>query len=145
MRISKIDLQCYDIMWFAIDANGCIIALTSGGSGDVPEFVCRSKEETDKLVAFFMNLPEGFSSAEMIIDNDGSQLAIDAESLAQKGLFYFDVCPDIDYEYGYSKVSYPDKALHLADLPADIQSILSDHLIDTDVSKTNRIRVNHAY
>ena len=46
MRITKIDLQCYDYLWFAIDANGCIIAFTSGGIGDVPEFVCRSKSET---------------------------------------------------------------------------------------------------
>lgn len=34
MRITKIDLQCYDYLWFAIDANGCIIAFTSGGIGD---------------------------------------------------------------------------------------------------------------
>jgi len=145
MRISRIDLQCYDIMWFAIDANGCVIALTSGGIGNVPEFVCRSKSETEELEKFFMSLPTCYSSAELLIDNDGSQMAIDAEELAQRGFYYFDVCSDIDYEYGYSKISQPAKALHITDLPSSIQRILSDHIIVIDVSTADKIRVKHAY
>lgn len=145
MRITVIDLQCYDIFWFAIDVNGCVVAFTSGGIGDVPEFVCRSKSETEKLEKFFMSLPNDFSSAKLLIDNDGSQMAIDAEELAQKGIYYFDACSDIEYEYGYSKVSYPDKALHLEDLPSNIQKIISDHVIDVDVSAVERIIVKNAY
>ena len=145
MRTTKIDLQCYDYLWFAIDSNGCIIAFTSGGIGDVPEFVCRSKSETEKLEDYFMSLPNDYSPANLLIDNDGSQMALDAEELAQKGFYYFDACSDIEYEYGYSKVSYPDRALHFTDLPSNIQKIISDHIIDVDVSVAERIIVKHAY
>ena len=145
MRITEIDLQCDDIMWFAIDNNGYIISFTSGGEGNVPEFVCRSKEETETLESFFMNLPTGLSNAVLVIDKDGSALSTDAEALSQKGIFCFDVCSDPDFEYGYYKISFPEKKLHLSDLPADIQSIISDHIIDIDVSAADRIMVENAY
>lgn len=145
MRITEIDLQCDDIMWFAIDNNGYIISFTSGGEGNVPEFVCRSKEETETLESFFMNLPTGLSNAVLLIDKDGSALSTDAEALSQKGIFCFDICSDPDFEYGYYKISYPEKRLQLSDLPADIQSIISDHIIDIDVSAADRIMVENAY
>lgn len=145
MRITSIDLQCYDYLWFAIDVNGCIIAFTSGGFGDVPEYVCRSKNETKKLEDYFMSLPNDFSSAKLLINNDGSQMAIYAEELARKGIYYYDACSDIEYEYGYSKIAFPDKVLHLADLPSNIQKIMSDHVIDVDVSTVDRIIVKNAY
>ena len=53
MRYTIIDLQCEDILWFGLDINGNVLAFTSGGSGNVPEFVCRSKEETELLIDFF--------------------------------------------------------------------------------------------
>lgn len=147
MRITIIDLQIEDIMWFAIDKNGCVIEFTTGGRADVPEFVCRSKEETELLEEFFMNLPVGFSNAELLIDRDGSPLATDSEALAKKGIFCFDACSEFDYEYmyGYYKIAYPDKTLHLLDLPQNIRNIMADHIIDVDVSETDRITVKHAY
>lgn len=33
MRITNIDLQCEDLMWFAIDQNGYVLEFTSGGDG----------------------------------------------------------------------------------------------------------------
>ena len=51
MRISIIDLQCEDIMWFGVDKNNYIFECTSAGCGNVPEFVCCSKENTNKLHA----------------------------------------------------------------------------------------------
>lgn len=145
MRISRIDLQIEDIMWFAVDKNGCVISLTSGGKGDVPEFVCRSKEETELLENFFMDLPTGFSNAELLIDRDGSLLATETEALAKKGIYCFDVCSEFADDYRYYKTAYPDKALHILDLPDNIQTIMSDHIIDIDVSETDKITVTHAY
>ena len=100
MRISEIDLQCNDIMWFAIDNNGYIVALTSGGEGNVPEYVCRSKEETDKLEEYFMCTAADIGDATLLIDNDGSLLADDATALSRKGLFCFDVSSEDEYKYG---------------------------------------------
>ena len=56
MRITNIDLQCEDLMWFAIDQNGCVLEFTSGGMGNVPEFVCADRESNDLLVNFFIGL-----------------------------------------------------------------------------------------
>lgn len=58
MRFSEIDLQCEDIMWFAVDENNAVVAFTSGGCGNIPEFVCCSREETEALENFFMNEAE---------------------------------------------------------------------------------------
>lgn len=44
MKYSEIDLQIEDIMWFAIDKQNYILAFTLGGYGNIPKFVCRSKE-----------------------------------------------------------------------------------------------------
>ena len=49
MRITEIDLQCEDIMWFGVDNQNHIFACTSAGCGNVPEFVCKSKENTTFL------------------------------------------------------------------------------------------------
>lgn len=145
MRISEIDLQCNDIMWFAIDKNGCVVALTSGGEGNVPEFICRSKSETKELEDFFLNLPTGYSKSKLLINDNGSQLVTDAMSLSQKGINCFDVCSDPGFQYGYYKISSPDKNLHIDDLPSNIQKILSDHIIDIDVTEADRIMVDNAY
>ena len=53
MRFSEIEFQCEDITWFGVDANNHIVAFASDGIGNIPEFVCRSKEETDELYNFF--------------------------------------------------------------------------------------------
>jgi hypothetical protein len=105
-----------------------------------PEFMFNEK---NMIPASQQNTPdiEGY----YYTANDGSQMALDAEELAQKGFYYFDACSDIEYEYGYSKVSYPDRALHFTDLPSNIQKIISDHIIDVDVSVAERIIVKHAY
>ena len=53
MRISEIELQCEDVMWFAADSNGNIFECTSAGCGNVPEYICKSKEDTDTLLDYF--------------------------------------------------------------------------------------------
>lgn len=53
MRYTEIDLQCEEIMWFGIDNNGCIFMCATGGCGNVPEFICKSKENVGILEEFF--------------------------------------------------------------------------------------------
>ena len=60
MRYSEIDLQCEDITWFGVDANNHVIAFASGGMGNIPEFVCRSKEETKDKVLSLAKSHNGF-------------------------------------------------------------------------------------
>ena len=144
MRYTIIDLQCEDILWFGLDINGNILAFTSGGSGNVPEFVCRSKEETELLIDFFNNYDAFSTGAELLIEEDGSPLSTDALNFAQHGITCFDVDYDSD-DYSYVKIASPDKTITLNDLPDNIKKIISDHLIEVDALQVNKINVPHAF
>lgn len=141
MRFSAIDLQCNDIMWFATDRYGCVIALTGGGEGNIPEYVCRSMEETEEIEDYFINKAEEICGSTLLIGDNGSLLCHEAESLAKKGIFCFDVSSEPMYKHGYYKISVPDRPLRLAELPDNIRSMLCDHMIDVDVSREDHIMV----
>ena len=69
MRFSEIDLQIEDLMWFGVDTQGCIVEFTTGGSANVPEFVCRSREDAETLENCFTNL-NPTTTAHMLIGRD---------------------------------------------------------------------------
>ena len=144
MRYTEIDLQSEDILWFAIDTNGSVLAFTSGGSGNVPEFVCRSKEETEFLESFFDSYDAANTTGILLIENDGSPLSEDALRYACHGITCFDV--DINNNNSsYTKISFPEKPLCISELPKDVRKVLSDHTINVDASATNTIDVPHAF
>jgi len=145
MRYSEIDLQIEDIMWFAIDINGYVLAFTSGGCGNVPEFVCNSKEETTILSDFFMNSLNKTTNANLLIDNDGSYLAEDSIELSSKGIFCFDVFIDDNNNCNYSKIASPSEPILFSSLPQNIKNIISSHNINIDVLHTDTVTVKHAY
>lgn len=145
MRFSIINLQCEDIMWFAIDSNNCILAFTSGGCGSVPEFVCRSKEETSQLETFFLEKLEAVSDAKMEITSDDTPLSTDAELLAKKGIFVYDVSFEENHPDEYARIAIPTVPIHIDDLPADIAAIIRDHMIECDASCSKFLKIKHAY
>ena len=144
MRISEIDLQCEDIMWFATDHNGNIFECTSAGCGNVPEYVCRSREETETLLDYFMEKAPTVTSFQLLISAEDNDLIDDVKKLASKGLFCFDIT-DYDNDDKYSCIAIPENAIKISDLPSDIQKLLSDHIYNGDVSKEHTISVDHAY
>ena len=144
MRISDIDLQCEDIMWFATDCKGNIFECTSAGCGNVPEYVCRSREETDALLEFFMEKAPIITTSKLLIPSKNNDLVNDAKRLASKGLFCFDIT-DYDNDDKYNCIAIPDKALNISELPDDIQKMLSDHIYNGNVSEEHSITVDHAY
>ena len=144
MRISEIDLQCEDIMWFAIDDHGNVFECTSAGCGNVPEYVCRSREETEALLEYFTTRAPVITTAKLLIPADGSDLVADVSDLASKGIYCFDII-DYDDEEHYGCVAIPEKALNIAELPSNIQNILSDHRQPGDISSMRSIAVAHAY
>ena len=141
MRISEIELQCEDIIWFGVDKYGHIFACASGGCGCVPEFVCKSREETKALDAFFSEQPKitEFNTSKNI------DVFEDAEIWAEKGIFFFDVDYDDNYGNSYIKLTWPSHAMLLEELPEHIRNILISHSVDVDVSVVNRLIVSHAY
>lgn len=144
MRISEIDLQCEDLMWFATDSKGNIFECTSAGCGNVPEYVCRSREETEAILDYFMEEAPTITSPKLLIPAKTNNLVRDAKKLASKGLYCFDMT-DCDNDDTYSCIAIPGKPLNISELPAHIQDLLSDHIYTGDVSKAPTISVDHAY
>ncbi|MCF0110349.1 MAG: hypothetical protein HUJ58_00475 [Erysipelotrichaceae bacterium] len=144
MRISDIDLQCEDIMWFGIDTNGNIFECTSAGCGNVPEYVCRSREETNTLLEYFSDTAPRITDAKLLIPASDNDLTTDAIKLASKGIFCFDIT-DYDHDEVYHCIAIPKRPLHVSELPEEIRKLLSDHLYEGNVAFETSIAVKHAY
>ncbi len=144
MRISEIKLQCEDIMWFATDNQGNIFECTSAGCGNVPEYVCRSQEETDALLEYFSEEAPVVTTSKLMIPKEDNDLVKDILDLSSKGIYCFDVT-DIDDDEKYNLIAAPENAIHLSDLPAEIQDLLKDHYYSGNVAIETTISVEHAY
>ncbi len=145
MRYSEIDLQCEDIIWFGIDSNERIFACFSGGIGCVPEFVCRSREETELLLNYFTDVQPVFTKGKLYNLQKNNSPVEDCMMLSSKGIYCFDIDTEETYGDFYRKVSLPSKELCLSDLPKKIKNIITDHVINTDIALSDRIIVPHAY
>lgn len=55
MRFTEMEL-CDLGVWFATDKYDRIIALTSDGFANIPEFICESKENAQLLEDYFENI-----------------------------------------------------------------------------------------
>ncbi|MCF0137034.1 MAG: hypothetical protein HUJ66_01580 [Oscillospiraceae bacterium] len=145
MRYSEVDLQCEDIMWFGVDANGYIAAFTSAGCGNVPEFVCKSREQTEMLESFFMGDLPHISEYTLEIGTDNGDLAEDACSLARKGIFSFDVSFDNEHMDDYVRIAVPHNPLHVDSLPEKTKQVLVSHRLSFNAANEKNVKVAHAY
>lgn len=144
MRITAIDLQCEDIMWFGRDINNHIFECTSAGCGNVPEFVCISKENTERLLNFFMNELAEFTEEKVLIEyDDTNSLLDDCIHLSRKGIYCYDIYEDDEQQY--IKISEPLKPLEFDSLPSDIKDILKNSSVNVSVMTDKFISVEHAY
>ena len=100
MRYTDLDLETTDLQWFGVDRLGRIATFTSGGQATVPEFVCRSQEENEWLLDFFLD-QLGKSTAYLLhVKDEDNDLIKDCKLLSEKGLYCFDVLFDeSDIEY----------------------------------------------
>lgn len=144
MRYSEIGLQCEDITWFGVDANNHVIAIASGGMGNIPEFVCRSKEETKELYDFFYDTLAKTTAGHALVAGCNPLISEFVE-LSSKGLYCFDVETQDSEGEIYMKISYPDTPIIFDDLPDNVKAIMQDHIIDADLAGSNQIHVPHAY
>ena len=145
MRYSEIDLQCEDITWFGVDADERIFMCASGGIGCVPEFVCRSVEETEYLLVFFTNSLNATTKGRICGTKSSNPLIEECLVFSAKGLYCFDVDTDETYGDFYRKVTCSENELFLRDLSAGIKKILADHVVPTDVSAFDKLFAPHAY
>ena len=146
MKYTEIDLQIEDIMWFGVDMNGCIFACTSAGIANVPEFVCKSKEQTEFLADYFIEKLEKTTGEILEMPYIDNPLMNDAVLLAQKGIFVFDAVSDHSEQYGnYTKIASPKTPIQYNLLHDEIKKLLQEHTIPVDAAKEKYICVKHAY
>jgi hypothetical protein len=144
MRITEINLQCEDIMWFGIDNQNHIFECTSAGCGNVPEFVCQSKENAETLLEFFMDELDEFTEAKLLVEYvDDNQLLNECVQLSRKGIYCFDIYEENERQY--AKIVEPVEPLNYDVLPQKIKEIFVDNRVNIDVMKEKIISVKHAY
>ena len=132
MRFTEIELQSEDLLWFAVDTNGNIVAFYTGGIGCVPDFVCNDKELTYNLQDYFLNELE---------NNDSTN----SEVLAKKGLYCFDVSYEDNYGNSYNKTETPNNPINISSLPKKIANMLKNNKIEYAANNVETIIVKHAY
>lgn len=142
MRYSEIDLQIEDLMWFAIDRAGYVGAFTSGGCANVPEFICRSREDNERLYDYIMGELDDFASGRLFDVKPRSEQGQDCSLLIAKGITCFDV-----YKQGddYIKIAESFEPITIDQLDDEIKDIIRDHKIDADFLNDKIIKVEHAY
>lgn len=144
MRITEIDLQCEDIMWFGIDNKNHVFECTSAGCGNVPEFVCQSRENTEILTIFFMDELCEFTQAKLLVEYlDANPLLNDCIRLSRKGIYCFDMYKDNEQQY--EKIAEPVEPLNYDMLPQKIKDIFAVNRVNIDVMREKIISVKHAY
>lgn len=142
MNYTEIDLQIEDIMWFGIDKNGYIFEATSGGCANVPDFVIRSKEDSEKLNDYFMSLPQGKYEYNLLEELNPKYPAYkECIALAKNGITCFDM--DDEYTEAYKKIAGTSEPRKMDEMPKEIQQLLSSRQIEFDAIHSLRLEVIH--
>ncbi len=132
MEITKFDLEIEDIEWYGVDETGKIGLFMSGGSLAVPEFICKSRENLEKVCEFFGKLNVLISDCVSINNKlvyPRQEFITECERMSQKGIYCFDISDDENLDNHYIFVSKPEKPLLIDELPLEIQTIMLDYRI----------------
>lgn len=137
MRYTDIDLQSTDIVWFGVDKKGNIAAFFSGGGFCVPEFVCKSIEETELLEEYFLTELVLSTQYVLYVEDKNNSLIRDCKSLSEKGLYCFDISDKdgIDYEI----ISCPEKPIKVEALPKNIYAVMQLHNMNASFADVSEI------
>ena len=134
MRITEFDLQIEDLEWYAIDENNNIAFFTSGGMGNVPEFICKSREYLNIVSNYFDLSDNTFAEAEVVEgafdDYPNDEFKKDCIDVSEKGLFCYDVSDEDEHKNEYKLLCRPNNMLKLGDLPEEIQEIIKQYKLD---------------
>lgn len=148
-RILADECEHMDAEWYGVDKKGNIAVFCSGGVGNLPEFVCESRERVDELLDFFEVLKKTTSSFLMFPQSKGAEQC--ARDFSDKGLYYFDADDGTRFEIStlqnyYTKQACPEVPLKFEQLPEKIKENLKQNFLDVeDFSLIQTIYVDHAY
>ena len=130
MEITELDLEIEDIEWYGVDETGKIGLFMSGGSLAVPGFICKSRENLEKVCDFFCKLDVQISNRVGINNNlvyPRQEFITECKHMSQKGIYCFDISDDKNLDNQYVYVSKPEKPLLIDELPIEIQTILLEY------------------
>ncbi|OUJ75507.1 hypothetical protein [Hymenobacter crusticola] len=127
MRIDELEQEDSDIDWFAVDSDGHVLHVSSGG-GVLPESVAASEETLLQLYQYFLALPDTASAALVQVEANAEKSGRNYQNAiryAQRGLFSFDKTllnkhPDPQYHL----VVRPADPLTIKDIPEPIATLL---------------------
>ncbi|PJJ47891.1 hypothetical protein [Hymenobacter chitinivorans] len=126
MHIDELDQEDADIDWFAVDAEGHILHVASGG-GILPESVAASQEVLLELHHYFLTLPDT-TAAEAAEVEDGAEAAGGYQSFARyarRGLFSFEKTRLHERaDSRYHLVARPVVPLLVSELPKKLAQLL---------------------
>lgn len=148
-RISADECEWTDMEWYGVDRQGHVAVFCSGGSGNLPEFVCEDAERAEALIRYFEKAPIMTSSVLRIPAIDAAEQA--ARNASERGLYYFDADDGTGrgatvYQTYYTKHAVPQKPLNYENLPEHIQEMLGHNFLDLqDFSLVETVHINHAY
>lgn len=150
MRITEFDLQIEDLEWYALDENDNIALFTSGGTGNVPEFICKSREKLNMIGDYFDLLDNIIAEAEIVKcafeGYPNEEFKKDCINISKKGLFCYDVSDEDEHLNDYHLMCKPSNMLKLGDLPEEIQEILKEYKLNgVSFAKREYVSVINAY
>ncbi|AYA38712.1 hypothetical protein D3Y59_17635 [Hymenobacter oligotrophus] len=127
MRISELEQQDSDIDWFAVDNEGYVVHVASGG-GVLPGSVAASEEDLLQLHQYFLALPETEAAALVQAEAHAARSGRNAEGFvryARRGLYSFDKTNlHAHRDTHYHLVARPAQPLTLAELPGAVAALL---------------------
>lgn len=135
MQISEEQQMCTDFDWFALDDEGFIGHFTTAGFKRLPLSVADSAEDQLFISTYFLNTAADRCGYQVSVEFAESQTCWANQEeqsrylrsfvgMARKGLFSFDIETYVVPELAYFKVASPQQAVHLEDLPKEVQQIL---------------------
>lgn len=127
-----------DFDWFGVDEEGLIGHFTTAGFKHLPPSVASSAEDLKLVTDYFESIapvkgPHGVDNSSVAAalqrdwrgeENEGRYLR-DFVSMADKGLFSFDIESYLRPGVAYFRVAWPAVPLTLNDLPNDVRKIVS--------------------
>lgn len=144
MRIDELEQQDADIDWFAVDREGHIVHVASGG-GRLPESVAASELDLLELHQYFLTRPETAGAAQVKAEANAAQSGRSAEGFvryARRGLFSFDkTLLNEPADAHYHLVARPVQPLTLAELPGPVAALLLRTQLPGAVAAAEQINV----
>lgn len=138
MEVDPVDQQTTDFDWFGVDEEGFLGHFTTAGFKSIPPSVSASAEDLKLVTDYFTKQASVRGSHKVDEHSLASSLnrewkgerhetryLCDFVSMANKGLFSYDIEPYLRPGICYFRVACPDVPLEMHELPDHIQTIVS--------------------